>query len=261
MYLSRSPSSAVQWHFEAAERQAGGIETVQRLKDYVETDRSLHLIAPFISRIRFESDNIRQVQLSHQFLKDWVLQSPPHLWAVEGFETYTSNTSKLQRLSSLHGKMAQDCVRYLLFAEIGAKKSPALDAKESSSDPAEHGFGDFFTYAACNLLNHLYKTEAGSGLSISDAITLTTPGSTRSENWWQQFCRPDCTGQSGQSQARPKSVDPLTIVSLYGSTYLFEELLQNSLPPRKKFDASRRPSETTLSRRFLSTATRLDCRS
>ena len=76
-------------------------------------------------------------------------------------------------------------------------------------------------------LHHLSRAEHGNEPALSNVITLTTPGKPRSENWWEQFYRPDCTRQRDESKARPKALDPLTIVSLYGPTHLFEEILRD----------------------------------
>ncbi|OAQ96024.1 hypothetical protein LLEC1_03761 [Akanthomyces lecanii] len=236
------------------------VETVRELSEYVDTKRLLGLLSPFIASVQFEAENIRQVRLFHQSVRELVVQSSPQHWA-RSRDSQMSNAVTSERQSELNGKATQECVKYLLLKEIGdcslfsseqeweqsldwlpgagifddgpsAVSSPVdgsmsglpSDTDEPHFDPSERGFGGFFTYAACYWLHHLSRAERRNGPALSDVITLTTPGQVRSQNWWAQFVRPDCTRQPDESRARPRSLDPMTIVSLYGPVYLFEEL-------------------------------------
>lgn len=238
------------------------VETVQELEEYVDTKRLLGLLSPFISGVKFEAENTRQVRLLHQSVRELVFQSPPRHWARPRDSTQMSNAAVLERRSELDGKVAQECVKYLLLNEIGDHNlfsseqeweqsldwlpgadifddgpsavastansrisGPPSETAEPHFDPTERGFGGFFTYASCYWLHHLSRAERGNGPALSDVILLTTAGQIRSENWWEQFLRPDCTRQHDESRARPRSLDPMTIVSLYGPGYLFDELL------------------------------------
>ncbi|TQV91103.1 wd-repeat protein [Cordyceps javanica] len=238
------------------------IRTVQGLEDYVDTKRVLGFLSPFISSFQIKMENKRQLRLVHESVKELVFQAAPNQWANLPLSTQRSNATIHERRSELHGRLASECVRYLLFDEMGAQtlisseqsyvealdglpgsdvysddlgtvsvpddrdiSAPGPDSGEPFFDPAERGFGGFFTYASSHWLHHLSRAERENGPGLSDVIALATPSLTRSENWWEQFYRPDCTRHHDETKFRPTYLEPLTIVSLYGPTYLFDDLL------------------------------------
>ncbi|KAJ6780958.1 hypothetical protein PWT90_06021 [Aphanocladium album] len=225
--VAERPLSITELAWAEAVREES-VLTVRELEGWADPYRLREFLSPFLSGPQSDANDTPWVQFAHPLVKDLVLRSPPHLWAENGQPKKTSNECILKRQSTLHGKMAQVCVKYLLLAEIGTEILPPSDKNEPCSDPAERGLGSLFAYVSCHWLHHLARAELGSGPSLSDVITLTTPGSIRSENWWQHFCR---ARQPDQSQPCPTSMDPLTIVSLYGPKHLFEELLQKISGP------------------------------
>ncbi|ATY62351.1 wd-repeat protein [Cordyceps militaris] len=240
------------------------LKTVRDLQDYVEEDRLRGgFLSPFISSFDSEAANSRQVRLAHQSIRELVFRSPPREWAQLRDLTPWSDAVPLERRSQLHGKLAHECVEYLFLAEIGEQdlfsreqeematvlftlpRVGALDDDSSDGnssadsgmstplsetdvhhfDPVERGFGEFFTYASCYWLHHSKKTNRKNGPGLSDVISLLGSGTIRSKNWREQFQHPDCR-RKRYDLLMDADDDPLTMVSLYGSAYLFEELLQ-----------------------------------
>ncbi|KAL9580025.1 MAG: hypothetical protein Q9212_004742 [Teloschistes hypoglaucus] len=100
------------------------------------------------------------------------------------------------------------------------------EAKELYYDPSEREFGEFFVYASCFWVDH-FKVSAAEFLPDTlDIVTLCRAKSKRLQNWVGQNCRPDCT-IIPKFDFDSDFLDPLVIVSLYGSEIALEKLLQD----------------------------------
>lgn len=235
----------------AFRRYKADFDAVSDFEDCVDTNRLLVFLNPFISHVQSDDENSRQLKLVHSSVTELVFQAAPENWAQVEISTSLSTTYTSMRQSQLHGQLAKDCVLYLSLDEIRKRKlytdedeniealtvMPSADAFKDSPettvtlpieeglhfDPIARGFGGFFTYASCYWLYHLYKTKPGDGPALEDFITLTTPKTIQSDNWWKQFHSPDYVYRSFES---PDYLDPLAVMAEYGPDYMFEELLQ-----------------------------------
>lgn len=235
----------------AFRRNKTDCHAVSSLEACVDTDRLLVFLNPFISHVQSDDENTRQLKLVHASVTELVFQAPPENWARLEFSTSTSDTDTDARQSQLHGQLAKDCVEYLFLEEVKSKKLftgndeaieafdalPLADAFNDSPqtpvtprfeeelyfDPVERKFGGLFTYASCYWLHHTYRTKPGDGPDLADVITLSTPRTIQSDNWWKQFQRPDCIHKSLGGLGYPR---PAEIVAGYGPDYMFKEFLQ-----------------------------------
>ncbi|KAL8638158.1 MAG: hypothetical protein Q9228_004660 [Teloschistes exilis] len=100
------------------------------------------------------------------------------------------------------------------------------EAKELYYDPSEREFGEFFVYASCFWVDH-FKVSAAEFLPDTlDIVTLCRAKSKRLQNLVGQNCRPDCT-IIPKFDFDSDFLDPLVIVSLYGSEIALKKLLQD----------------------------------
>lgn len=267
MATAERPLSVLELGWAVALRDTEAeVTTVEGLKDYVDTERLLGLLSPFVSILNSKGDETpgvkrQSVHLVHQSLRELVLQSPPRSWAQrQPFSDSIATKTIPERRSELHGKFVRDCVRYFFMEDIENRQllseeqdlaqtldgMPGMDVfdddsdidvsspkdepqniPEPSFDPFENGFGGFFIYASCYWLHHLRKVERRHGPDLETVVSLSTAGTRRSDNWWEQFHRPECTFRPDESQARPTMLDPFTILSLYGQESLLQDLLRD----------------------------------
>ncbi|KFA71991.1 hypothetical protein S40288_08082 [Stachybotrys chartarum IBT 40288] len=261
--VAERPLSITELGWAVAQRGSGAkATTVQSLKKFVSTKKFLGFISPFISNIDFEAKDKYQIRLAHQSIRQMVLQTSPMQWAQLRDSDIASDEVNFQRRSELHGMLVRACVRYCLMPDLEDKElfteeqdqaqtfddMPGMDVfddeeedkagdapcedhvslnktEEQTFDPSDRGFGGFFTYASCYWLHHLRRAKEEHGLALSDILALTTAGTRKSQNWWDQYYRPDCTLKPDESQSRPGSLETLSIVFVFGSETLALELL------------------------------------
>lgn len=239
------------------------VRTVKMLENYVDEKRATSLLQPFISQVEFHDANKRQVKLLHHSLKELVLRSSPLNWTHS--QDIIDERRVQQRQPGLEADLLRACVKYLLldefdhndlFSEEGEivrrlQELPGMnffddsaddirqldsgenggdfgykqEAKELYYNPSERGFGEFFVYSSCFWVDHL-KASALEGLpDTADIVTLCKAKSKRLQNWIGQHCRPDCT-MSPKFDFDSDFLDPLVIISIYGSEIALMTLLQ-----------------------------------
>ncbi|KAI4268987.1 MAG: hypothetical protein LQ337_007536 [Flavoplaca oasis] len=249
-----------------------GVPTVKALEDYVDEKRALSLLQPFLSQINFQDTKKNQVKLVHHSLKELILREVPSNWAQS--QNIGDKQRVRKRQPELEAAILHVCVKYLLlddfnqndlFSEEGVtaqrlqelpgfglfddsdeddqqldspKKSSDLEKKQEAEqlyyDPSERGFGEFFVYASCFWVDH-FKVSAPELLpNTSDIVTLCRAKSKRLQNWIGQYCRPDCTIMP-EFDLDSDFLDPLVIVSLYGSEIALKKLLQDHDVGSKEF--------------------------
>ncbi|KAL8906672.1 MAG: hypothetical protein Q9171_006175 [Xanthocarpia ochracea] len=240
------------------------VRTVEALQDYVDEKRALGLLQPFLSGIDDQDVKKHQVELVHHSLKELILRDVPSDWAQS--QDITKERRLQQRQSKLEAGLLHICVKYLLLDEFDQKDifseeeervqdfqallgfgmfddsgddcqqlyssemSQSLENKQQTEqlyyDPSDRGFGELFVYASCFWPDHLRVTAPELLPDTSDIVTLCRAKSKRLQNWTGQNCRPDCT-------VLPKfyfdsdNLDPLVIVTLYGSEIALKKLLQD----------------------------------
>ncbi|KAL8707336.1 MAG: hypothetical protein Q9225_007773, partial [Loekoesia sp. 1 TL-2023] len=238
------------------------VQTVEALRDYVDEKRALSLLQPFLSQIDFQDVKKNQVKLVHHSLKELILREAPSNWARS--QNSANERHVQQRQPKLEAALLRICVRYLLlddfdqndlFSEEGetaqrlqelpgfglfdnfddgqqldsSEKNGGLENKQEAKqlyyDPSERGFGAFFVYASCFWVDH-FKVSAPEFLPDTlDIVTLCKAKSKRLQNWNGQNCRPECTVMP-KFDSDSDFLDPLVIVSLYGSEIALRKLLQ-----------------------------------
>lgn len=239
------------------------VRTVKELEDYVDEKRALSLLQPFLSQIDFQDVRKFQVKLVHQSLKELILREVPSNWARS--QNMADERRVQKRQPELEAALLRKCVKYLLlddmdqndlFSEESAnaqlhqelagaglfddsdnddqqldspEKGRDVDEKQETKhlyfDPSERGFGEFFVYAACFWLDHFRVNAPICLRDISNIVTLCRAKSKRLQNWIEQYCRPDCTIMR-KFDLNSDHLDPLVLVSLYGSEFALEKLLR-----------------------------------
>ncbi|KAL8892444.1 MAG: hypothetical protein Q9192_005610 [Flavoplaca navasiana] len=252
-----------------------GVPTVKALEDYVDEKRALSLLQPFLSQIDFQDIKKNQVKLVHHSLKELILRESPPNWAQShniGDKRRVRKRQPELEAAMLHVcvkyLLLDDFNQNDLFSEEGVtaqrlqelpgfgvfdddddkddddqqldspKKSSDLEKKQEAKqlyyDPSERGFGEFFVYASCFWVDH-FKVSAPEFLpDTSDIVTLCRAKSRRLRNWIGQYCRPDCTIMP-KFDLNSDFLDPLVIVSLYGSEIALKKLLQDHDVGSKEF--------------------------
>lgn len=229
--------------------------TVALLSGYVDSQRVLSLVLPFVSISDAEGVYEQRVQVVHQSVKEYVLQR------------FQSGTFELRMPTMTSGGkpqleffMLQLCIKYLLLDEIAEVELFSIEQKAVDElpqqmdlfgddvgaasytedctwdeweqtmtryDPMERGFGGFFVYASCCWTDH-FSAISDVDLPLLKAVeTLCAAGSLRLQNWTQQFCRPRCAVQA-RFEFDSTQYDPLAISSLYGSDVVLRQMLQQS---------------------------------
>ncbi|KAL8836220.1 MAG: hypothetical protein Q9170_002997 [Blastenia crenularia] len=248
------------------------VRTLEALKDYVDERRALSLLQPFLSQVDFQDVKKYQVKLVHHSLKELILREVPSDWAESSHVVDGQRVQ--QRQPELEATMLRLCVKYLLldafdqndlFSEEGERAQrlqelpgtglfddsgsddESLDSfekrrdpderqedKELYYDPSERGFGELFVYASCFWVDHFETSAPGFSPNMSDIVSLCRAKSKRLQNWAGQHCRPDCTIMP-TFDFDSDSLDPLVIVSLYGSDSALTKLLQHYEVDGKEF--------------------------
>ncbi|KAL8847007.1 MAG: hypothetical protein Q9221_007920 [Calogaya cf. arnoldii] len=264
--VARRPLSILElgWAVALNDPCTGVVPTVEALKDYVDEKRVLSLLQPFLSQVDFQDVKKNQVKLVHHSLRELILREIPSNWAQS--QNIPDERRLQKRQSELEAAMLRVCVKYLLLDDFNqndlisgegatAQRLQELpgfglfddddddqqldspekgsrdlkkkqEAKELYYDPSERGFGEFFVYASCFWVDHFKVSAAESLPDTSDIITLCAAKSKRLQNWVGQNCRPDCTIIS-KFDFDSDFLDPLVIVSLYGSEIALKKLLQD----------------------------------
>ncbi|KAL8921899.1 MAG: hypothetical protein Q9208_005503 [Pyrenodesmia sp. 3 TL-2023] len=229
------------------------VRTVKALQDYVDEKRALSLLQPFLSQVDFQDVKKSQVKLLHQSLKELILREAPSNWARS--QNIADERRVQKRQPELEAAVLHVCVKYLLLDELDqndllseeGERAQSLrdmpgfglfddsdddddqqkqEAKQLYYDPSERGFGEFFAYASCFWVDH-FKVGAPDCLpDTSDIVTLCRAKSKRLQNWIGQYCRPDCTVMR-KFDFDSDYLDPLVIISLYGSEIALEKLLKD----------------------------------
>ncbi|CZT20874.1 uncharacterized protein RCC_06734 [Ramularia collo-cygni] len=237
------------------------VSSVDALADLVDERRILKLIAPFISWDQSDDINKGRVQLSHQSVKEYIIQKLGSQWPgpqMMAASKVRNQPMAGQWINNLDAYMLRLCIKYLLLDDINRIEFFSedmifndalpgfLDDKEEQEveydayctwdeweknmiryDPTERGFGEFFVYASCHWVDHFGVAEHPDLPALRDIEALCSAGSTRLHNWTQQNCRPGCIVQA-RFEFRSKLYDPLGITSLYGSETMLHHMIKNS---------------------------------
>lgn len=258
------PLSILELAWAVALGTAHHVTTVDALSKVVDHQRVMSLILPFISRVDFSDVTKRQVRLTHQSVKEFIIgewttnQSHPQLQNSTSADN--DQTICHQRFGSLEALILDICIRYLLLDEIGNRdlfseeqvaiaelpqESDLFNDNEGAVeynryctwetweedmiryDPTERGFGGFFVYASSHWLEHFGASTVEPLPSLANITDVCQAGSTRLHNWTQQNCRPSCA-ITARFDFNSSLYDPLSITALYGSDAILRAMLANS---------------------------------
>lgn len=255
--ITRRPLSILELAWAATLGAAKHVTNMNDLAQLVDHQRVMSLIHPFITRVDFSDIKKHQVQLTHQSVKEFIINKPHS----QG-PTLTRSDQMIfdQRLKSLESFILDICIRYLLLDDIGnrylfseeqvgiAELPQEFDLFNDNEepthydgsctweiweedmiryDPADRGFGEFFVYASSHWLEHFGAIAVKPLPSITSITDLCQVGSTRFHNWTQQNCRPGCA-ITARFQFDSSLYDPLSITSLYGPEAMLHDMLENS---------------------------------
>ena len=237
--------------------------TVASLEEAVDPLSTINLIHPFTAHVDYKDLKKRQIRLTHQSVKEFIIrhvasellgQEVSDMTAMKP-KSYTSSS-----LQCLEKNMLTICTKYLLMEQfqhidLFSEEQKAIEVLPQEDnlfdddnkpnlydhyctwevweepmihyDPIERGFGEFFVYASCHWLDHFGAIVTGPLPSLRVLETLCRANSTRLENWMEQYRRPGCALQP-RFPLDWKFHDPLTITSLYGSKAMLQEMLERA---------------------------------
>ncbi|KAI1384417.1 uncharacterized protein F4822DRAFT_445871 [Hypoxylon trugodes] len=175
--------------------------------------------------------DLHEVQFVHQSLKELVLQIPPSDWSRSPEISKPSKAEVRKRRDQLEANLLRLCVRYLLLDEFGSEEyynafcsDCYWEYSPEKRQEIESKFGEFFDYASCLLPHHLKQSAAECVPSIPDIVELTKAKSDRVKIWPNKWMR---------SQYRivwlykfMPLLDSLSLMAIYGSTEVLQNLLQ-----------------------------------
>ncbi|OJJ79437.1 uncharacterized protein ASPGLDRAFT_77654 [Aspergillus glaucus CBS 516.65] len=267
--IARRPLSILELAWAVALGAAKHVTTIDDLAQLVDHQRFMSLIHPFITQVNFSDVKKRQVRLTHQSVKKFIIEK----WTPDKPDSQGPNLTKSdqmivdQRLESLETFILDICTRYLLLDDIDNRdlfsaEQVAItelpqefdlfsDNEEPNHynrhctwetweedmiryDPIERGFGEFFVYASSHWLEHFGAITVEPLPSLASIMNLCQMGSIRFRNWTQQNCRPGCTMTAG-FRFDSSLYDPLSITSHYGSGAMLRDMLENSDFDKDKF--------------------------
>ena len=228
------------------------ITEVADIAPLVDQQRLLCLIHPFIARVEFSDGRRRQVQLSHESVKSFIVNQWPR-WREHGA------LNERLSLHDLEAFILHLCIDYLLLDEVGShslfsEEQTVIDEmvqevdlfEERASfeydpfctwevweetmiryDPAERGFGEFFVYASSHWVDHFAAEGRGPLPCLAKLESLCRARSTRLDNWINQHRRPGCA-MKARFEFDSALYDPLSITALYGSDSAFRVMLEQA---------------------------------
>jgi hypothetical protein len=237
------------------------IGSIAELADAVDHERVIKLIYPFISTIDHQSLEQRQIRLTHQSVKEFVVPK----WSDWRNSVYQPPLAIL-REDTTNDFMFEVCGAYLLLDDVNTipllsdelnallelpgdiDLSEDPDSARSSIhstweeyekamdryDPADRQLGHFFGYAGSHWLEHFGTVRNMTEDRLAKIELLCETGSCRIDNWINQYRRPNCTVVP-RFEFPSHMYDPLSITALYGSDEAFSKLLAisdfGSMPP------------------------------
>ncbi|KAI7326164.1 hypothetical protein KC326_g350 [Hortaea werneckii] len=234
------------------------VSTIAALNDFVDHQRVLSLISPFVSLIDFGDIRRHQVRVAHQSVKEFIMEHlSPKLTSCDSTSHRLSASNSSQGLNVWAFNI---CTVYLLLDEVGQSDlfsdeltaiealPPETDLFQENTksaecdlsctwetweermicyDPIERGFGGFLVYSSCYWLNHLAETTTELDSCLERVEGICRAGSTRLRNWIQQYRRPGCTIQP-RFLFEDELYDPLSITCLFGSESMLWHVLANA---------------------------------
>ncbi|KAF1344930.1 hypothetical protein BDV97DRAFT_379781 [Delphinella strobiligena] len=262
--VARRPLSILELAWAAALATAQQkITDVAALAKLVDHQIVLGLIHPFITRINFKDVKKRQIRLVHQSVKEFIEKdhaSQKSRSQGPAIRTTTGQALIDEPIETLEALILDICIKYLLLEDIGhvkifSEEQMAIDELPQEVDlfddykgpndydphctwedweehmihfdPIERCFGGFFVYASCHWLEHFSTIKAEPFPSIASIENVCHAGSTRLDNWIQQYCRPNCALKP-RLDFDSRLYDPLSITSLYGSEAMLCHMLDES---------------------------------
>lgn len=258
------PLSILELAWAVALGMAHHVTTVDALSKLVDHERVMSLILPFIARVDSSDVTKRQVRLTHQSVKEFIIDewttNQGHQQLQDSALAENDHTISHLRFGSLEAFILDICIRYLLLEEIGnrdlfSEEQVAIAELPQESDlfndnegpveynpyctwetweedmicydPTERGFGEFFVYASSHWLEHFSASTVEPLPSLANITDLCQAGSTQLHNWTQQNCRPGCA-ITARFDFHSSLYDPLSITALYGSDTILRDMLANS---------------------------------
>ena len=212
---SHRPLSILELAWAVALDTSHHVTTVDTLSKLVDHERLMSLILPFISQVDFCDVTKHQVQLTHQSVKEFIInefttnQSHPQL--QDSASTETDQTICHQCFRSLEALILDICIRYLLLNKIGnrdlfSEEQVAITELPQESDlfsdnkglveynlyctwetweedmihynPAECGFGKFFVYASSHWLEYFGSSTVGPLPTLANIMDVCQAGLT-----------------------------------------------------------------------------------
>lgn len=197
------------------------ITSVADLEEFIDCQRIMNIIQPFISHIDFNDLGRRQIQLVHQSVKEYILAEVQKEYPAKMVLEQTLNLDDVGKpVEELELAVLNLCIKYLLLDEVAAQSlfsdtqaaiielpqevdlfSDQDDPIEYTTDctwdkweedftrydPTERGFGDFFAYAAAFWTEHLGCVTVEPLPALSDIEIICKAKSRRLDNWTLQI--------------------------------------------------------------------------
>lgn len=262
--VSRRPLSLNELSYAVAMNECDETTTcLGDVKDKLSPNRLKQLIEPFVAQYKPDEPALPQIKLLHRSLQEFILRHSPLDWTNVYLQTSLLEHEPIdamqRRRGTLERQMFQACATYLLLDEINdhsllsqdevgfnaissisdclfsddksadetAKSLGEKPDRDATFDPVALGMGPFFVYAACYWLEYLGKLVEPSPEMVEQIIRLMDPGSARLRNWGDQYCRPECS-LAPKFDFSAEELDPLSLVTLYGSDDIFRAMLTQS---------------------------------
>ncbi|KAJ6787705.1 hypothetical protein PWT90_10410 [Aphanocladium album] len=235
--------------------------TVSDVETFIDTERVMGLIQPFIFQVEYQKKNERQIKLVHQSVREFIVTDDYFAGLRNRGNAERPSTRIVgQRIDGLERTILNICIRHLLLDDIAAQalfsstQIAAIVLPQETDlfsdddgpntytaeidwdiweedmtryDPTERGFGEFFVYAASFWIEHLGHVTQEPLPAIGDLEKLCQAKSIRLDNWTLQNCRPGCAIQA-RYEFDGELYDPLSIIALYGSDAILYHLLNNA---------------------------------
>ena len=258
--IARRPLSIAEFSWAAA-LGAGmqEITSVAALEMAVDHQRVLSLVQPFIAGVIFRDLKKRQVRLTHQSVKEFIVRELAGT-LDQGASPATGQADSDRSVQKLEAVMLDTCINYLLLEEFNhielfSQTQQAIDELPQEVDlfedderpnnftilcswevweenmirydPTDRGFGEFFVYASAYWLEHFGAVVAEPLPDLQKVELLCQARSLRMDNWTKQNVRPDCVLKA-RFAFESTLYDPLSITSLYGSQGMLQDMLDSS---------------------------------
>ncbi|KAL8777275.1 MAG: hypothetical protein Q9194_002649 [Teloschistes cf. exilis] len=224
--VARRPLSILElgWAVALNDPCTGVVPTVEALKDYVDEKRILSLLQPFLS----QDVKKNQVKLIHHSLRELILRETPSNWAQS--QNIADERCVQKRQAELEAAMLHVCVKYLLLDDFNQNdliSGEGATAQRLQELPGFGLFDDFDDDSNDDDDQQLDSPDKSRDLGKrQEAKELYYDPSER--EFGEFFVYASCFWVDHfKFDFDSDFLDPLVIVSLYGSEIALKKLLQD----------------------------------